>query len=175
MWVGGIWLVRSLVWPHERGQRYGQKNCRALWPDLQCEQELVLGGENLSAGGQGGSCSCPGNTLVGTHCHHLLWLPGVVIEKFFQLQLSYWNTQRILRLKYLEAALTGEISEVAKYSDAKYEQVHLNFNQTKVWAQFELEWHILGGGSHHWRHSDGRGVGEAFVNCTRSQLLGLPS
>ena len=32
----------------------------------------------------------------------------------------------------LEAGLAGERSEVAKYSEAKWEQVHLNYNQTKV-------------------------------------------
>jgi len=31
-----------------------------------------------------------------------------------------------------QAGINGEVSEVAKYSEAKWEKVHLNFNQTKV-------------------------------------------
>ena len=70
--------VDGLRWPVEsHSQRYGQRSFRAVWPDLQCEQEPGVGGQDLGGSGQGGSSSGDGNPSSGIHCHHLLGLSGV--------------------------------------------------------------------------------------------------
>ena len=68
-------------------------------------------------------------------------LLGFIATTYFVSQVCSLDTVQLLievkqkhslSLKLCQASLTGEMSQIAKYSDAKWEQVHLNYNQTKV-------------------------------------------
>ena len=79
----GVTGLQQSDWRHS--QRDGQRSFRAVWPDLQCEQEPGIGGQDLdgggqelNGGGQGGSSSGDGNPpSSGIHCLHLPSLSGV--------------------------------------------------------------------------------------------------
>ena len=72
----GVTGLRWSDWRHS--QRDGQRSFRAVWPDLQCEQEPGVGGQDLDGGGQGGSSPGDGNPpSSGIHCLRLPSLSGV--------------------------------------------------------------------------------------------------
>ena len=91
---------------------------------MQCEEEP----ENLWPSCQGDPGSGDGESCSRTHRSELLFLPGVVPFCRFRISIGdLW--------KNIQGTLTGELSDIgniAKYSGEEFDQVHLNYNQTKV-------------------------------------------